>query len=99
MRYMFSYCSYGQLCLTLCDPMDCSLPGSCPQNFTDQNTRISPGGLPNPGTEPKSPEDLALAVQFFTIMPPDFCLNKNMFLLSLHILFYLHKKSFCHICT
>ena len=25
---MLNYSMHGQLCLTLCDPMDCSLPGS-----------------------------------------------------------------------
>ena len=30
----------GQSSLTLCDPMDCSLPGSCPWNFPDKNTGV-----------------------------------------------------------
>ena len=50
---------------TLCDPMECSLPGSS----VHQNTGVgslfpSPGDLPNPGSEPRSP---ALQVDFFTI--------------------------------
>ena len=36
-----------QSCLTLCDPMDCSLPSSSP--FP------SPGDLPSPGIKPRSP--------------------------------------------
>ena len=28
LTYMQSECEVTQLCLTLCDPMDCSLPGS-----------------------------------------------------------------------
>ena len=48
-------------CLTLCDPMDCSLPGSSIRGeFSRQEhwSRLpfpSPGDLPNPGIEPKSP--------------------------------------------
>ena len=51
----------AQLFLTLCDPMDCSLPGSpCPWNFPGKNTGSglpfpSPGRLPNPGIKPRSP--------------------------------------------
>ena len=29
-----------QSCLTLCDPMDCSPPGSGPQNFPAKNTGV-----------------------------------------------------------
>ena len=28
------------LCLTLCNPMDCSLPGSCPWDFPGKNTGV-----------------------------------------------------------
>ena len=47
-------------CLTLCDPMDCSPPGSSMQ-FSRQEYWSglpfpSPGDLPNPGIEPGSPE-------------------------------------------
>ncbi|KAB0350608.1 hypothetical protein FD754_015465, partial [Muntiacus muntjak] len=41
----------AQLCPTLCDPKDCSLPGSSP--FP------SPGDLPNPGIKPRCPALLA----------------------------------------
>ena len=49
--------------------MDCSPPGcSCPWDSPGKNTRSglpfpSPGDLPNPGIEPKSP---ALVSRFFT---------------------------------
>ena len=48
-----------QLCPTLCDPMDCSLPGSLFMQFSRQEYRSglpcpSPD-LPNPRTEPGSP--------------------------------------------
>ena len=59
------------LCLTLCNPMDCSLPGFSVHGILQ--ARIlewlpfpSPGDLPNPGTEPMSP---ALAGRFFTTEP------------------------------
>ena len=42
MKYLCLYektCS--QLCLTLCDPLDCSPPGcSCPWNFSGENTGV-----------------------------------------------------------
>ena len=51
----------AQLCLTLCDPVDCSLPGSSIHGILQ--ARIlewvpspSPGDLPSPGIEPRSPE-------------------------------------------
>ena len=50
----------AQLCLTLCDPMDCSLPGSSVHGIFQARVldwvAISfSGGLPNPGIEPRSP--------------------------------------------
>ena len=49
-----------QSCPTLCDPMDCTLPGSSNQRVLQ--ARIlewvafpSPGDLPDPGIEPRSP--------------------------------------------
>ena len=50
----------AQLCLTLCDSMDCSPPGSSVHGISQ--ARIldglpfpSPGVVPNPGTEPSLP--------------------------------------------
>ena len=50
----------AQSCLTLCDPMDCSLPGSSLRGILQARVLewvaiSSPGDLPNPGTEPGSP--------------------------------------------
>ena len=50
----------AQSCPTLCDPMDCSLPGSSVHGISRQEYWSglpfpSPGGLPNPGIEPGSP--------------------------------------------
>ena len=50
----------AHLCLTLCDPMDCSPPGSSVHGIL-QAKRLewfaipSPGDLPDPGIEPRSP--------------------------------------------
>ena len=49
-----------QLCSTLCDPMDCSPPGSFVHGFSRQEYWsgfwfTSPGDLPNVGIEPGSP--------------------------------------------
>ena len=50
----------AQLCLTLCDPMDCSLPGSSVHGIFQARVLSglpfpSPGDLPNPEIEPRSP--------------------------------------------
>ena len=60
---------HAQSCLTLCDPMDCSLPGSSVMGFSRQEywsglPRPSPGHLSNPGIEPETP-----ALAFFTTEP------------------------------
>ena len=58
--YVGSKCEVAQSCSTLCDPMDCSLPGSSVHGIFQ--ARIlewiafpSPGDLPDPGIEPGSP--------------------------------------------
>ena len=54
-------CLVTQSCLTLCNPMNCSLPGFyCPWGFFRQEYWSGlpcplPGDLPNPGIEPRSP--------------------------------------------
>ena len=57
------FSSVAQSCLTLCDPMDCNLPGSSVHGSLQ--ARIlewvavpSPGDLPNPGIRPISPVSL-----------------------------------------
>ena len=50
----------AQSCPALCDPMDCSLPGSSlhgisRQEYWSGQPFTSPGDLPNPGIEPRSP--------------------------------------------
>ena len=54
------FSSVAQSCLTLCDPMDCSLPGSSVHGFSRQEYWSglpfpSPGDLSNPGIEPDAP--------------------------------------------
>ena len=61
-----------QSCLTLCDPMDSSPPGSGFMGFSRQEywsglSFPSPGDLPNPGIEPRSP---ALQADALTSEPP-----------------------------
>ena len=62
----------AQSCLTLCDPMHCSLPGSSVHGIFE--ARIlewvaipSPGDLPNPGIEPRYP---ALQADALPSKPP-----------------------------
>ena len=50
----------AQSCLTLCVPVDCSLPGSSVHGILQEEywrglPFPSPEDLPNPGTEPDSP--------------------------------------------
>ena len=62
-----------QLCLTLCDPVDCSPPGSSVHgNSPGKNTRVGShfllqGNLPNPGMELGSP---ALQANSLPYEPP-----------------------------
>ena len=53
-------CSATQFCLTLCDPMGCSLPGSSVYGISQARILSglpfpSPGDLSDPGIEPESP--------------------------------------------
>ena len=66
---------HAQSCWTLCDPMDCSPPGSPSMGFFRQEYRSGlpfppPGDLPDPGIEPASLAFPTLAGRFFTIVPP-----------------------------
>ena len=60
----------AQLCLTLCDPVDCSLSGSFVHGILQARILewvaipFSRGDLPNPGMEPRSP-----ALQADTLLP------------------------------
>ena len=59
------------LCLTLCNPMDCSLPGSSVHGILQAEYWSGlpcppPGDFPDPGIEPTSHMSPALAGGFFT---------------------------------
>ena len=59
-----------QLCPILCNPMDCSLPGSSVHGFPRQEywsglPCLPPGDVPNPGIKPTSLMSPALAGKFF----------------------------------
>ena len=49
-------CSVTQSCPTLCNAMDCSLPGSSVHGMSPARILFPPpGDFPNPGIEPASP--------------------------------------------
>ena len=61
-----------QSCPTLCDPMDCSLPGFSVHGIFQEEYWSglpfpSPADLSNPGSEPRTP---ALVCKFFTAELP-----------------------------
>ena len=68
-------CSVAQLCLALCDPMDCSLPDSLSMEFSRQEYWSglpfpTPGAPPKPRIEPMSLISPALVGGFLTTQPP-----------------------------
>ena len=56
-----------QSCLTLCDPMDCTVHGILQARILEWVAFPSPGDLPNPGIEPWSP---SLQVDCLSAEPP-----------------------------
>ena len=79
-----------QLCLTLCDPIDNTLPGSSVHGILQASGLPCPppGDLPNRGIEPTSLMSPALAGGFFTasttweaqlLVTDGFCLKKGSF--------------------
>ena len=73
MNYIY-YCIHVQLCLTLCDPVDCSPSDSSVYGIFQARilewVAISfPGDLPSPGIELTSPESPALTHGFITTEP------------------------------
>ena len=69
----------AQSCLTLCDPMDCSPPGSSIHGILQARIMEGvaipvPGDLPDPGIELASP---ALVGKFFTTEPPGCMFQKH----------------------
>ena len=97
-----------QSCLTLCDPMDCSLPGSSVHGILQ--TRIlkcmampcpPPGYLPNPETEPISLSSLVALPTCSKIsecsnnLSPSVCLPVYPIILDVYLLW----SSFCRCYT
>ena len=83
----------AQSCLTLRDPMDCSLPGSSVHGlFQARNGSElpfpSPGDLPDPGTEPRSLVSPVLAGGFFTTVPP----GKPLYSMGCNVTFMLTMR-------
>ena len=65
-----------QLCLTLCDPVDCSPPGSFPWDLLGKNTVMGyhfllQGIFPTQGLNLQSLASPALAGEFFATAPPE----------------------------
>ena len=78
LRYIFwcmLYVLCAQWCLTLCDPLVCSLPGSSVHGIFQarywSGLRFpAPRHLPNPGIKSAFDISSALAGRFFTTVPP-----------------------------
>ena len=69
--YLYSYHLVAKSCQTLCDPMDCSPPGSSVHGILQARPLEVVAipfsrGLPYPGMEPTSLPSPALAGRFFT---------------------------------
>ena len=81
-------CLVTQSCPTLCDPMDCSLPGSSVNGDSPStNTAVGcPGDLPNPGTEPRSP---TLQADSLPSEPP----GKPQIYIYVHVSIHTHKHT------
>ena len=65
-----------QSCLTLCDPMECSPPGSSVHGILQARTLEwvacpPPGDLPDPVIKPASPAAPCVEGGFFTTEPPE----------------------------
>ena len=64
-------CVCAHLCLTLCVPLDCSLPGSSVEFFRQEYWSglpfPPPGDLPKPGVEPMFAESYALQADFLLL--------------------------------
>ena len=54
-HFFASKSEIAQSCLTLCNPRDCSLPGSFVHGIFWARVLPSPGDLPDPGIKPRSP--------------------------------------------
>ena len=77
--YVGCWCSVAQSCLTPCDPMDYSPPGSPSMVFSRQEYYSGvpcppPGDLPNPGAESRTPALQAGSLSLNHQGSPDICI-------------------------
>ena len=84
----------AQLCLTLCDPMDCSPQGSSVHGISEARilewlAYCTPGDLPDSGIKLESLVSPVLAGRFFTIVPP----GKRHLTVHFIIIFYISDFS------
>ena len=76
-------CIVTQLCLTLCDPMACSPPGSfvhgdfSRQEYWSELSCPPPGDIPNPGIEPRAPSLQADSLPSESLGKPPLSLTQN----------------------
>ena len=89
-----------QSCLTPCEAVDCSPPGSMGfsrQEYWSEFPCPSPGDLPDLGIEPTSLTSPALADRFFTTSAAWEALNYHIHHLNkiYHIILIDTEKSFC----
>ena len=86
-----------QLCLTLCDPMDHSPPGSSVHGILQARILLScppPGDLHNPEIEPKSLTSPVLAGSFITTSATwEAPITQSQLIISLAISVCMHAKS------
>ena len=73
--FVIAACVYAQSCPNLCNPMDCSPPGSSIHGIYQASILewvaiCSSQGSSQPGIEPMSLASPALAGRFFATMPP-----------------------------
>ena len=85
-----SMCLVAQSCPTLCNPVDCNLPGSPSMGFSRQeywsgSPFPSPGDLSNPGIKPGSP---AFQADALTSEPPG---NQYINWQSIFINYFVHS--------
>ena len=73
-EFSIPWSEVAQLCPTLCDPMDCRLPGSSLHGILQARVLewvaifLLQGDLPDPGIEPRSP---AFQADALTSEPPE----------------------------
>ena len=108
-----SFCLYGggdlviKLCLTFSNPLDCSPQATLSMGFPRQEywsrlPFLSPGILPNPGIEPRSPALRVILYQLNHQESPSFCLYPvpifllQFFLICMCLIMVWNKKNYVY---